>query len=168
MASTPSSTDKLITGQRILCTLGNLAPGYANLPLPALRRFYDSYDQPWGSGSRADVSSEDRLIPLGEQQIPIRIYRPVARAPKLTMVYFHGGGYVIGGFKSHHGFCSLLAGRAGYREWCDMRNSLESLQAHITTYSTLQLFLPSHPPYNSNYITDTRGLRSPSVLDFLS
>eukprot|EP01047_Picozoa_sp_COSAG01_P062342 COSAG01_NODE_7914_length_2995_cov_70.311119_3_plen_99_part_00 len=35
-------------------------------------------------------------------------------------------------------------------------------------YSTLQLFFPSHPPYNSNYITDTRGLRSPSVLDFLS
>ena len=25
-------------------------------------------------------------------------------------------------------------------------------------YSTLQLFFPSHPPYNSNYITDTRGL----------
>ena len=35
-------------------------------------------------------------------------------------------------------------------------------------YSTLQLFFPSHPPYNSNYITDTRGLGSPSVLDFLS
>jgi len=104
---------KLITGQRILCALSNLSPRYAKLPLPALRRFYDSYDQLLGSGSRTDVSCEDRLIPLGEQQIPIRIYRPAAVAPKLTMVYFHGGGYVIGGLKSHHGFCSLLAGRAG-------------------------------------------------------
>eukprot|EP01047_Picozoa_sp_COSAG01_P082765 COSAG01_NODE_17041_length_1183_cov_0.761993_1_plen_83_part_10 len=34
--------------------------------------------------------------------------------------------------------------------------------------STLQFFFPSHPPYNSNYITDTQGLRSPSVLGFLS
>ena len=103
---------KLITGQRILCTLGDLSPGYAKLPLPALRRFYDCYDQLLGSGSRTDVSYKNRRIPLGEQQIPIRIYRPVARAARLTMVYFHGGGYVIGGLKSHHGFCSLLAGRA--------------------------------------------------------
>lgn len=104
---------KLITGQRVLCALSNLSPGFAKLPLPALRRFYDSYDKLFGSGSRTDVSCEDRRTPVGEQQIPIRIYRPVAVVPTLTMVYFHGGGYVIGSLKSHHGFCSLLAGRAG-------------------------------------------------------
>ena len=103
---------KLINGQRILCALGNIAPGYARLPLPALRRFYDNYDRLLGSGSRVDVSSEDRVISLGEHQIPIRIYRPKTTVPTLTMVYFHGGGYVIGGLTSHQGFCSLLAGRA--------------------------------------------------------
>ena len=56
---------KLITGQRILCALSNLSPGYAKLPLPALRRFYDSYDQLLGSGSRTDVSCEDRADPFG-------------------------------------------------------------------------------------------------------
>lgn len=35
-------------------------------------------------------------------------------------------------------------------------------------YSTLQLFFPSHPPYNSKHITDTQGLWYPSVLDCLS
>jgi acetyl esterase len=29
------------------------------------------------------------------------------------MVYFHGGGYVIGSLESHHSFCSLMAGEAG-------------------------------------------------------
>ena len=36
-----------------------------------------------------------------------------------------------------------------------------SNSVHSNPYSnsvTLQLFFPSHPPYNSNYITDTRGL----------
>lgn len=103
----------LITGQRILCALGNIGPGLSKLPLAKFRQIYDIYDQLLGSGSRDDVSTEDRQIPVGEQQIPIRIYRPVVSAPALTMVYFHGGGYVIGGLKSHHGFCSLLAGKAG-------------------------------------------------------
>lgn len=104
---------KLIAGQRILCTLGNLGPEFAKLPLRQLRRVYDSYDQLFGSGSRADVSTQDMQIPLGEDQIRIRVYRPTETVPSLTMVYFHGGGYVIGGLESHHGFCNLLAGEAG-------------------------------------------------------
>ena len=108
-----SSTARLITGQRILCTLGNLSPEFAKLPLAELRRVYDTYDLVFGSGSRADVSTQDMQIPLGVQQLGIRIYRPTQAKPRLTLVYFHGGGYVIGGLQSHHGFCSLLAGRAG-------------------------------------------------------
>jgi hypothetical protein len=49
-----------------------------------------------------------------------------------------------------------------------LHNPYSNSVSDINPYSTLQLFFPSHPPYNSNYITDTRGLRSPSVLDFLS
>ena len=63
---------KLIAGQRILCTLGNLGPEFSKLPLRQLRRVYDSYDQLFGSGSRADVSTQDMQIPLGEDQIGIR------------------------------------------------------------------------------------------------
>ncbi|MDG1312146.1 MAG: alpha/beta hydrolase [Porticoccaceae bacterium] len=109
----PTSTAKLIAGQRILCTLGNLGPAFAKLPLAGLRRSYDAYDRLLGSGFRADVSTEDRQIPVGEHQLPIRVYHPIGAEPSLTMVYFHGGGYVIGGLKSHHGFCSLLASKAG-------------------------------------------------------
>tara|TARA_B110000046_G_C12972103_1_gene389391 strand:- start:582 stop:1493 length:912 start_codon:yes stop_codon:yes gene_type:complete len=93
--------------------LGNIGPAFSQLPLATLRRIYDSYDQLLGSGSRADVSTENKCVAVGEQQIPLRIYRPLAVVPTLTMVYFHGGGYVIGGLKSHHSFCSLLTGRAG-------------------------------------------------------
>ena len=103
---------KLITGQRILSKLSNLGPGLSRSPLGSFRFVYDGFDQLFGSGSRADVATEERSINVGERELDIRIYRPSKAEPKLTMVYFHGGGYVIGGFKSHHGFCSLLASQA--------------------------------------------------------
>lgn len=103
---------KLITGQRILSKLSNVGPGLSRSPLSSFRFIYDSFDQLFGSGSRSDVTTEDRLVDVGERELGIRIYRPTKTEPTVTMVYFHGGGYVIGGFKSHHGFCSLLAGQA--------------------------------------------------------
>jgi acetyl esterase len=110
---TSLSTAKLITGQRILCTLGDLGPGLYKLPLRAFRKAYDDYDKLLGSGSSADVSTEDLVVPVAQHQIPIRIYRPKNAQPTITMVYFHGGGYVIGSLDSHHGFCTLLAAKAG-------------------------------------------------------
>lgn len=104
---------KLILGQRILCALGNIGPGLARMPVAEMRRIYDMYDQFFGSGSRADVITEDRSIPAGEHRLGLRIYRPKKINPKLSLVYFHGGGYMIGSLKSHHGFCSLLASKAG-------------------------------------------------------
>lgn len=103
----------LITGQRILCALGNLGPGLSQLPLAKMRYIYDRYDQWFGSGIRSDISTEDRLIKVAKHSLPIRLYRPINTVPTLTMVYFHGGGYVIGSLESHHSFCSLMAGEAG-------------------------------------------------------
>ena len=103
----------LITGQRILCTLGNLGPGLSQLPLTKMRHIYDRYDQWFGSGVRTDISTEDRQINLAKHNLAIRLYRPTKTVPTLTMVYFHGGGYVVGSLDSHHGFCSLMAAEAG-------------------------------------------------------
>ena len=102
----------LIIGQRILCALGNLGPGLSRLPLDKMRHIYDRYDQWFGSGVRADISTEDRLIKVAEHNLSIRLYRPTKTVPRLTMVYFHGGGYVIGSLESHHGLCSLMAAEA--------------------------------------------------------
>ncbi|MDG1813992.1 MAG: alpha/beta hydrolase [Porticoccaceae bacterium] len=104
---------KLITGQQILCMLGNLGPGLYRLPLSVFRRVYDNYDKFFGSAPRVDVGTEELRVPVAQHWLPIRIYRPKTAQPTLSMVYFHGGGYVIGGLKSHHSFCSLLAAKAG-------------------------------------------------------
>jgi acetyl esterase len=51
----------------------------------------------------------DRTIPGPHGDMPVRIYRPEGDAPKPTVVYYHGGGWVIGGLDTHDGTCRALA-----------------------------------------------------------
>ncbi|MFT6261779.1 MAG: acetyl esterase, partial [Bermanella sp.] len=44
-----------------------------------------------------------------QTEIKIRAYYPHKKAPKKTLVYFHGGGCVIGSINSHDRFCRYLA-----------------------------------------------------------
>jgi acetyl esterase len=44
--------------------------------------------------------------------VPVRIYRPAA-AQAGGLVYFHGGGWVLGGIASHDPVCRALAARSG-------------------------------------------------------
>ncbi len=55
----------------------------------------------------------DRRIPGPDGDIPIRLYYPADDAPFATLVYFHGGGWVIGDLDTHHGFCHALAKSSG-------------------------------------------------------
>ncbi len=56
---------------------------------------------------------EERSIPGPEQQIPIRIYRPQEGASLPALVYFHGGGWVIGDLETHDDVCRHLANKVG-------------------------------------------------------
>ena len=59
-----------------------------------------------------DVASvQDRRIPGPAGEIPIRVYAPESRVPQPILVYFHGGGFVIGNLASHDPLCRLLAAR---------------------------------------------------------
>ena len=48
--------------------------------------------------------------------VPVRIYRPVETSePSRALVYFHGGGCVIGSIETHDGITRALAKRARVR-----------------------------------------------------
>src|SRR5215469_6770684 len=53
--------------------------------------------------------------PNGE--IPLRLYSPVAAGGEAlpVLVYFHGGGFVIGDLDTHDGLCRMFANEAGCR-----------------------------------------------------
>ncbi|WP_287324319.1 alpha/beta hydrolase, partial [Mesorhizobium sp.] len=46
--------------------------------------------------------------------IPIRIYRTPAPEAAAMVLYFHGGGYILGGLDSHDDLCAELCSRTGY------------------------------------------------------
>lgn len=54
----------------------------------------------------------DRTIPGPDEDLPVRSYRPPTDGPHPTVVYFHGGGWVIGGIESHDLLCRHLANEA--------------------------------------------------------
>src|SRR3989442_14273025 len=56
---------------------------------------------------------ENRTLPGPRGEIPVRVYTPEGRAPFPVLVYFHGGGWVIGSLETHDGLCRHLANAAG-------------------------------------------------------
>lgn len=68
----------------------------------------------------ADVAigkTEDVTIPGPAGEIPARVYTPVAAggAALPCLVFFHGGGWVIGGLGTHDVLCRTLSNEAGVR-----------------------------------------------------
>jgi acetyl esterase len=56
---------------------------------------------------------ESRTAPGPAGDIPLRAFTPDGTAPLPVLVYFHGGGWVIGGLDTHDVPCRELANRAG-------------------------------------------------------
>ena len=56
---------------------------------------------------------ENRAVPGPRGDIPVRIYTPEGRGPLPALVYFHGGGWVIGSLETHDSLCRHLANAAG-------------------------------------------------------
>lgn len=61
--------------------------------------------------------TENMSIPGPAGPIPVRIYTPVAagRDPMPALIYFHGGGFVIGNIETHDGLCRMMANEGGFR-----------------------------------------------------
>jgi acetyl esterase len=61
-----------------------------------------------------DVSAEDRRIPTATGEIPVRIYTPTGKAPGAApgLVFFHGGGWVVGNIESYDRECRAIAQQA--------------------------------------------------------
>src|SRR2546425_4390684 len=56
---------------------------------------------------------ENRTVPGPRGEIPVRVYTPEGPAPFPVLVYFHGGGWVIGNLETHDGVCRHLANAPG-------------------------------------------------------
>ena len=67
-------------------------------------------------GSAPDMHRTEELkVPVEGGEIPIRVYHPADVDDLPVLVYFHGGGWVLGNIDTHDGYCRALAAGAGIK-----------------------------------------------------
>ncbi len=68
-------------------------------------------------GDEAIGKAEDRKIKGPAGDIPVRVYTPVNASDAILpgLVFFHGGGFVIGDLETHDDMCRVFANQAGCR-----------------------------------------------------
>lgn len=59
------------------------------------------------------IAVAELTIPLEGRELSARIYRPMTQAAPRLMVYFHGGGWVVGSLDTHHTVAAFLAADTG-------------------------------------------------------
>lgn len=73
------------------------------------RRFYDAFCREFDMGRPDGVAVQD----TDADGVQVRIY--TAGEPGATVLYFHGGGFVVGGRDSHDSICAEICAGTGYR-----------------------------------------------------
>ncbi|MFS4580337.1 alpha/beta hydrolase [Phaeobacter sp. C3_T13_0] len=80
-----------------------------DLSIEEQRKVYDAMAADFRAARPDVVTCEDLLVGA----VPVRIY--TAGEPGCTVMYCHGGGFVVGGLDSHDDVCAELCAQTGYR-----------------------------------------------------
>ncbi|NLY81112.1 MAG: alpha/beta hydrolase [Lysinibacillus sp.] len=58
---------------------------------------------------------ENKLVNVGNTQVPIRIYTPNEDKNHPLFIFFHGGNFIPGGLESHDVSCRMISSVTGYK-----------------------------------------------------
>lgn len=78
------------------------------------RRTYDRMCREFHAGYPQEVTAVDAAIATSTHAVPIRIYRHARPQEAAVVLYFHGGGFILGGLDSHDDVCAEICARTGY------------------------------------------------------
>lgn len=85
----------------------------ADAPIAQQRQWYDALCRNFDAPLPAGLTAEAAVARHPEGPVPLRRYRPAGLRHQTAIVYFHGGGFVVGGLDSHNAVCAELAQTAG-------------------------------------------------------
>jgi acetyl esterase len=90
------------------------APPLDAIPPDMVRAGYRMQRQAQDQNAPKDVEARDLKVAGAAGEVPARLYRPAGVGdPSGLLVYFHGGGFVIGDLETHDGHCRRLAAGSG-------------------------------------------------------
>lgn len=89
-------------------------PEIIGLPIDKQRDVYDRMCRAFHRGRPSGVKASDGLIAASDHGIPIRHYQRAGKAARATVLYFHGGGFILGGLDSHDDICAEICAGSGF------------------------------------------------------
>lgn len=78
------------------------------------RTVYNEMCRQFRVANPPEVTSSDSTIETATHAIPIRRYQKAGADPKAQILYFHGGGFLVGGLDSHDDVCAELCANTGF------------------------------------------------------
>jgi acetyl esterase len=92
-------------------TAESYPPEAATLGVKEQRALYDSMCREFFRGYPEGVGASDDRV----NGVPVRIYDAGSGEPEAGVIYYHGGGFVLGGLESHDDVCAEICARTGFR-----------------------------------------------------
>ncbi|TSE05908.1 alpha/beta hydrolase [Mesorhizobium intechi] len=89
-------------------------PEVIGLPIDKQRAVYDRMCRAFRQGRPAGVKASDGLVAAPGHGIPIRHYQCAGKAARAMVLYFHGGGFILGGLESHDDICAEICAGTGF------------------------------------------------------
>jgi len=89
-------------------------PETIGLPTERQREIYDAMCRAFHAGRPTDVATQDLTMDVAGRSLPARRYLRAGTSPSATIVYYHGGGFILGGLDSHDDICAELCAGTGY------------------------------------------------------
>ncbi|MET2829976.1 alpha/beta hydrolase [Mesorhizobium shangrilense] len=89
-------------------------PEVIGLPIDKQRAVYDKMCRAFHRGPPSGLRASDGLIAAAGRDIPVRRYQLADRATPALVVYYHGGGFILGGLDSHDDICAELCAGTGF------------------------------------------------------
>ncbi len=83
-------------------------PESANWPLPQQREAWDGVCRMFRARRPERLTVED----IDVDGVHVRLFRPPGSSPKPGIIYFHGGGWVVGSCETHDDMCAEMADQA--------------------------------------------------------
>lgn len=90
-------------------------PPFASLPIEEARRVAEQVRAPWRRGGPTMARTSEHSVPTAAGPLRVRLYDPGVPSPAPTLIYLHGGGFILFSIDTHDRLMREYAAAGGFK-----------------------------------------------------